>query len=76
MPSAAELDDAIAKVATKEFTDASTLPEAGIQSLSLLRLVVDLLPDDDAEIDVTKLGQIKTVGDLKAWLVELVGTAS
>jgi acyl carrier protein len=76
MPSAAELDDAIAKVATKEFTDTSTLPEAGIQSLSLLRLVVDLLPDDDAEIDVTKLGQIKTVGDLKAWLVELVGTAS
>jgi hypothetical protein len=71
----ANLDLTIARYATTGFTDATSLRDAGIQSLSLLRLAVDLVPDGDAEIDVTRLVDLRTVGDLKAWLTDLAGGA-
>lgn len=73
MAAPADLDAVIAKYATRGFTDSTALLDAGIQSLSLLRLVVDVLPDDDAEIDVTSTADLRTIGELKAWLVSLTG---
>ncbi|GAB3157547.1 hypothetical protein GCM10027290_58790 [Micromonospora sonneratiae] len=75
MPVSADLDAAIARYATEGFTDATPLLEAGIESLSLLRLAVEIAADDDAEIDATRLVDLQTIGDLKAWLTDLAGGA-
>lgn len=61
----------IAEHATGAFDDSTPLPAAGLESLSLLRLVVAVAADDDAEIDATRLAQLRVIGDLKAWLTEL-----
>jgi acyl carrier protein len=42
--------------------------EAGLESLALLRLAVDVTTNHDAEIDATGLVDMRTVGDLKKWL--------
>lgn len=70
-----DLDAMIADHATGAFDDNTPLPEAGLESLSLLRLVVAVAADDDAEIDAARLADLKVVGDLKAWLTELAGPA-
>ncbi|MDT0528307.1 phosphopantetheine-binding protein [Micromonospora sp. DSM 115977] len=71
MTTPADLDTTIAKYASVAFDDSTPLLEAGLESLSLLRLAVELADDDDAEIDATRLVDLRTVGDLKQWLREL-----
>jgi hypothetical protein len=63
-----DLDSTIARYATVSFDDSTPLLEAGLESLSLLRLAVEVAADDDTEIDATRLVDVQTVGDLKAWL--------
>jgi hypothetical protein len=63
-----DLDSMISKHATAHFDDATSVLDAGLESLSLLRLAVEVAGDDDAEIDATTLVDVHTVGDLKAWL--------
>ncbi|MEW2376544.1 phosphopantetheine-binding protein [Micromonospora sp. NPDC047812] len=76
MTTPADLDTTIAKYASVAFDDSTPLLEAGLESLSLLRLAVELADDDDAEIDATRLVDLRTVGDLKQWLRELSGLAA
>ena len=63
-----DLDMAIATYASVVVDDSTPLLEAGLESLSLLRLAVEVARDDDAEIDATGLVDLRTVGDLKTWL--------
>jgi acyl carrier protein len=67
-----DLDATIARYATFTFDDSTPLLDAGLESLSLLRLAVDVASDDDAEIDATRLVDLRTVGDLKQWLSHLI----
>ncbi|BCJ67431.1 acyl carrier protein [Polymorphospora rubra] len=71
-----DLDTTIAKYASVAFDDSTPLLEAGLESLSLLRLAVEVATDDDAEIDATRLVDLRTVGDLKGWLRELASTGA
>jgi acyl carrier protein len=71
MSLAPDLNATIARYATSPFTDVTTLQDAGLESLSLLRLAVDVAEDDDAEIDATRLVDLKTVSDLKDWLTSM-----
>ncbi|SFB13871.1 Phosphopantetheine attachment site [Amycolatopsis marina] len=75
MPLTSNLDQTIEKYATGRFTDTTPLLEAGIESLALLRLAVEVVADDDAEIDLASLVDVRTVGDLKAWLMRLAASA-
>ena len=70
--SALDLNPLIARYATVAFDDSTSLLEAGLESLSLLRLAVEVATDEDAEIDASRLVDVRTVGDLKVWLRELV----
>jgi len=70
-----DLDVAIARHATAEFDDSTLLADAGLESLSLIRLAVETATDEDAEIDATRLVDIHTIGDLKVWLRELAVAA-
>ncbi|MFD8280281.1 hypothetical protein ACFV47_13915 [Streptomyces solisilvae] len=65
-----DLDSRIAQYATAEFVDSTLIQEAGLESLSLLRLAVEVA-DEDAEIDAAGLVDVRTVGDLKVWLISL-----
>jgi aryl carrier-like protein len=67
-----DLNPMIARYATVAFDDSTPLLEAGLESLSLLRLAVEVATDENAEIDATRLVDVRTVGDLKVWLRELV----
>jgi len=69
-----ELDTMIAEHATGAFEDSTPLLAAGLESLSILRLVVAMAKDDGTEIDATRLAQRRVVGDLKLWLTELAGS--
>jgi hypothetical protein len=69
-----DLDSTIAKYATASFDDGALLLEVGLESLSLLRLAVEVAADDDVEIDASRLVNVRTVGELKQWLAELAGT--
>lgn len=71
-----DLDPIIARHASVGFDDSTPLLEAGLESLSLLRLAVDVATDDDAEIDATRLVELRTVGDLKEWLGTLVAAGA
>lgn len=71
-----DLDTAIAKYATAVFDDSTPLLDAGLESLSLLRLAVEVATDEDAEIDATRLVGLATVGDLKTWLGEIAPAAT
>lgn len=75
MPVMPDLDALIASYATAGYTGATPLLDAGIESLSLLRLAVSVMADDDAEIDATRLVELRTIDDLKDWLAELAGQA-
>jgi acyl carrier protein len=72
MTSPLDLDSAIGKYATAAFDDSTPLLDAGLESLSLLRLAVEVASDDDAEIDATRMVDLRTVGDLKAWLASMI----
>lgn len=67
-----DLDAMIARYATFEFDDSTRLLDAGLESLSLLRLAVDAATDDDAEIDASRLVDLHTVADLKQWLRDMM----
>jgi acyl carrier protein len=67
-----DLDATIARYATFAFDDATPLLDAGLESLALLRLAVDVATDEDAEIDATRLADLRTVADLKGWLADLM----
>ncbi|WP_326809737.1 hypothetical protein OIE62_40520 [Streptomyces scopuliridis] len=67
-----DLDSAIAQYATADFDDSTLIQEAGLESLSLLRLAVEVAADEDTEIDAAGLVDVRTVGDLKVWLTGLV----
>jgi hypothetical protein len=66
-----DLDTAIARYATFAFDDSTPLLDAGLESLALLRLAVDVATDEDAEIDASRLVDLHTVADLKGWLHDL-----
>lgn len=66
-----DLDSMIAQYATEDFGDSTSIQEAGLDSLSLLRLAVDAA-SADAEIDAAGLVGVRTVADLKVWLTRLV----
>ncbi|MFF4489537.1 phosphopantetheine-binding protein [Streptomyces sp. NPDC001544] len=66
-----DLDSTIARYATADFDDSTLIQEAGLESLSLLRLAVEVA-DEDVEIDAAGLVDVRTVGDLKAWLTSLL----
>lgn len=70
-----DLDSAIARYATADFDDGTSLSDAGLESLSVLRLAVEVATDETAEIDATQLVEVHTVGDLKAWLTGLAEAA-
>jgi aryl carrier-like protein len=76
MPDAPDFDSAIAGYVGITFSDKTSLREAGLDSLSLLRLAVEVATDDDAEIDAVRLADLRTVGDLKRWLSVLVGSSN
>ncbi|QHA10039.1 acyl carrier protein [Streptomyces broussonetiae] len=67
-----DLDSMIAQYATADFGDSTLIQEAGLESLSLLRLAVEVAAGEDAEIDAAGLVDLRTVGDLKVWLTSLV----
>jgi len=69
-----DLDTAIARHATAVFDDSTPLLDAGLESLSVLRLAVEVATDETAEIDATQLVEVRTVGDLKAWLTSLAAS--
>lgn len=69
-----DLDTMIAEHTTAAFEDSTPLLAAGLESLSILRLVVAVATDDGAEIDGARLAQLRVVGDLKAWLTELAAS--
>jgi aryl carrier-like protein len=75
MSRAIDLDNAIAQYATTTFDDSTPLQDAGLESLSLLRLAAQLAVDDELEIDATRLVELKTIGDLKGWLAEIASSA-
>ena len=72
MSPAPDLDTLIMRYASIAVTDSTPLLEAGLESLSLLRIAVEVAADDDAEIDATGLVDLRTVGDLKKWLGTLL----
>ncbi len=65
------LDAVIARHTSFPFDDSTALPAAGIESLTILRLAVQVA-DDDTEIDASALAGLRTVGDLKRWLAALI----
>ena len=69
-----DLDKMIAEHATAAFEDSTPLLVAGLESLSILRLVVAAAADDGAEIDGGRLAGLRVVGDLKLWLTELAAS--
>ncbi|TDP92854.1 phosphopantetheine-binding protein [Labedaea rhizosphaerae] len=66
-----DLDSRIARYATAAFDDDTSVMDAGLESLSLLRLAVEVAADDDAEIDATRMAGVRTIGELKQWLGDL-----
>lgn len=66
-----DLDAMIGRHASGAFTDATPLREAGIDSSALLRLAVAAAGDGDAEIDASRLVDMRTIGDLKRWLLTM-----
>ena len=70
-----DLDATIARYATFAFDDSTTLLDAGLESLALLRLAVEVATDEDAEIDASRLADLRTVADLKGWLTDIMPTA-
>jgi hypothetical protein len=69
-----DLDATIARYATFAFDDTTPLLDAGLESLALLRLAVDVASDEEAEIDASRLVDLHTVADLKVWLMDMVPT--
>ena len=69
--SSEDLDTVIARYAVGRVTDASSLAQAGLDSLAVLRIVVESVTDPEIEIAPSRLADVLTVADLKRWLGEL-----
>jgi acyl carrier protein len=66
---AATLAAALAGLAAGPVTADAELTALGLDSLALVRVVIEVLGDDpDAEVDLGRIGDLRTVGDLHAWL--------
>jgi acyl transferase domain-containing protein len=52
------------------FSDDSALSDIGIDSLTLIRIVVDVATSDGREMDDTDLAALRTVGDFRRWFTE------
>ncbi|RMI40639.1 acyl carrier protein [Streptomyces triticirhizae] len=61
----------IARFVRVPFTDNSGLAEIGLDSMSLVRVVVAFLPDTGQEIDAAALAELRTVGELRGWLLSV-----
>lgn len=69
-----DLDATIARYATSDFDDDTMLLDTGLDSLSLVRMAVEVAGDDeDGEIDAARMIGLRTVGELKGWLGEIAG---
>lgn len=68
---APDLDAVIGRFALWPFTDETPLIQAGVDSLSVLRIVADLAVSPGQEIGVERLVAIQTIGELKDWLREM-----
>jgi acyl carrier protein len=56
-------------------SDTSELVRLGLDSLTLVRIIVTVVGDDtDREIDPGEIGDLRTIGDLRAWLRGSAGT--
>ncbi|HTZ45360.1 MAG TPA: phosphopantetheine-binding protein [Jatrophihabitans sp.] len=69
-----DLDSVIGNYASPGFTDTTPLVAAGLDSLTMLRVVAAVAADDDTEIDASRLVDLRTVADLKDWLRAVAGT--
>jgi hypothetical protein len=63
-----DLDEVIARYAVSSFTDTTLLTEAGVVSLSIFRIIAELHPEPDVEIDIESVADVRTVLELKQWL--------
>jgi len=70
-----DIDSVIRSHIRVPFTETSLLAEVGLDSLSVLRIASDLIPDPDHEIDPTGLAAVRTVADLQQWLHGLLAAA-
>jgi hypothetical protein len=66
-----DFDAKIARYATGSVDDSTPLPQAGIDSLALLRLAVESAAGNETEIDASRLVTLRTVGDVKCWLSDI-----
>ncbi len=70
----ARLRAALDRLAVEPTVPTATLAELRVDSLTLLRVVIDVLgPDSDAEIDAAALGGLRTVAELRDWLAGTLG---
>jgi hypothetical protein len=67
-----DLDDVIARYATEPFEDSTPIVEAGLVSTSVLRVITDVVTDPGVEIDAGRFADVRTVGDLKQWLRDIL----
>jgi hypothetical protein len=71
MKTTIDLDAVIARYSPFAFDESTPLPAAGIESLAMLRLAVEVAANGEMEIDASALAGLRTVGDLKRWLSAL-----
>ncbi|MZE76257.1 phosphopantetheine-binding protein [Streptomyces xinghaiensis] len=62
------VDSALAKFIRVPYTPDSELSRIGLDSLSIVRIVVEVVPDADQEIDAGELAGLRTVGGFREWL--------
>ncbi|WP_229656369.1 acyl carrier protein [Burkholderia pseudomallei] len=71
-PSIRNVDDAIReairRAVRRDFDDASSLAEIGMDSLAVLRVVTALSKDPDREVDLAEIVDLRTVGEFRHWL--------
>jgi hypothetical protein len=67
------IDEVIARHALGAFDQETLLVHAGIESLSILRIITEAVPDPATEIDLARLVDVHTIGDLRSWLAEMAG---
>jgi acyl carrier protein len=75
MTSAKAIDNIVRRYAVASFNDTSTLTDAGLESMSVVRIIVDLNFDPAIEIDMAHFAELRTVTDLKRWLSSLAVNA-
>ena len=80
VPEASDSQDLASRVlqehARTAYTDSSLLAEIGIDSLAMLRIVVDLSRETGREVDPEELASLRTVGALREWLRSLEAQAA